>query len=74
MPVGAARGRGLANASIAGLSAGHGPLRAARGRDSATTVGLRWTCGPNNSASGQWQEHVVKSRLGNLHLRLSPTE
>jgi hypothetical protein len=35
---------------------------------------LRWTCGPDSSASGQQQEQAVKSRLGNLHLILSATE
>ncbi len=59
---------------IVGLSAGHGPLRAACGCGPAAAVGLRWTCGPDSSAGDQRQEEVVKSRLGNLHLRLSPTE
>jgi len=73
-PVGAARGRGLVAVGAASLSGGHGPLRAACGRGLAAIVGLRWTCGPDSSAGGQEQEHVVKSKLGNLHLRLSPTE
>ncbi len=74
MPVSAARGRGLAAAGATGLSAGHGPLRAARGCGSATAAGLRWTCGLDSSAGGQRQEQAVERRLGNLHLRLSPNE
>ncbi len=74
MPVGAARGRGLAVVGAAGLSTGHEPLRAAHGRGSATAAGLQWTCGPDSSAGSQRQEQAVKRRLGNLHLRLSPTE
>jgi hypothetical protein len=70
MLVGAARGRDLA----VGLSSEHGPLRAARSCGLAATTGLRWTCGPDSSASGQWQEQAVKSKLGNLHLKLSPAE
>ncbi|CAM6010874.1 unnamed protein product [Sphagnum balticum] len=35
---------------------------------------LQWTCGLDSSAGDQRQEEVVKSRLGNLHLKLSPTE
>jgi hypothetical protein len=30
------------------LSAGHGPLRAARGRGLAGAAGLQWTCGPDS--------------------------
>ncbi len=69
-PLRATRSRGPA----AGLSTGHGPLRAARGRGCAAVAGLWWTCGPDSSAGSQRQEQAVKSRLGNLHLRLSPTE
>ncbi len=66
--------RGLAAIGAVGLSVGHRPLRAACGRGPAVATGLRWTCGPDSSAGGQRQEQAVKSRLGNLHLRLSPTE
>ncbi len=41
-----------------GLSAGHGPLRAARGRGPAAAAGLRWTCGPDSSAGGQRRQPV----------------
>jgi len=51
-PVGAACGRSLAVAGVAGLLSGHGPLHAARGRGPAAAVGLRWTCGPDSSAGG----------------------
>ncbi len=90
---GVARGRGPTATGAAGLSAMHGPLRATRGRDPATSLsagheplraacghghavaaGLRWTCGLDSSIGDQRQEEVVKSKLGNLHLRLSPTE
>jgi len=67
----AARGRGPA---AVGMSAGHEPLRVARGRGPTAVANLRWTCGPDSSTGGQWQEQAVKSRLGNLHFRLSPTE
>jgi len=71
-PADVARGCDPAAADAAGLSVGHGPLRAARGPTAA--IGLRWTCGPDSSASGQRQEQAVKSKLGNLHLILSATE
>ncbi len=74
MRVGAARGRDLAAAGAAGLSARHGPLRAVRVRGSAAVARLQWTCGLDSSADGQRQEHAMKNRLGNFHLRLSPTE
>jgi len=70
-PLRAAHGRGPV---AAGLSARHRPLRATHGRGPATVAELQWTCGPDSSANNQRQEHAVKSRLGNLHLRLSPTE
>ncbi len=71
---GVACGCGPAAAGAAGLLAGHRPLHAARSRGPAATAELRWTCGPDSSAGGQRQEQAMKSRLGNLHLRLSPTE
>ncbi len=54
-PAGAARGRGPTAASATSTSAGHGPFRDARDHDPAIAVGLRWTCGPHSSASGQQQ-------------------
>ncbi len=52
---GATRDHGPVVTAAPGLSAGHEPLRAARGRDPAVVAGLQWTCGPNSSASGQRQ-------------------
>jgi hypothetical protein len=66
----ATRGRGPAT----GLLAGHKPLRAVHGRGPVTTTELQWTCGLDSSAGDQRQEEVVKSKLGNLHLKLSPIE
>ncbi len=71
-PLRAARDRGPVVAGAAGLSAGHGFLHGARGP--TAVAGLWWTCGPDSSVGNQRQEEAMKSRLGNLHLRLSPTE
>ncbi|CAN5964920.1 unnamed protein product [Sphagnum jensenii] len=49
VPAGAARSRGPA----AGMSTGHGPLRATHDRSPTAAVGLRWTCDPHSSASSQ---------------------
>jgi len=37
----------------AGMSAGHGPLRAAHDCSLAVAVELRWTCDPHSSTGGQ---------------------
>jgi hypothetical protein len=50
-PVGVARGRGPAVGAI-GMSAGHGPLHAARGRSPAAAIRLWWTCDPHSFAGG----------------------
>ncbi len=55
VPVGAARGCGLVAAGVAGMSAGHRPFHAARGRGPATAVELQWTCSPHSSVGGQLQ-------------------
>jgi hypothetical protein len=54
-PPRAARGCGAAPTVAPDLSAGHGPLHAARGHGPVAAAGLRWTCGPDSSASGQQQ-------------------
>jgi hypothetical protein len=54
-PADAARGCGPAAASTAGMSAGHGPFRAARGHGFAAVIELWWTCGPHSSVGGQRQ-------------------
>ncbi len=51
----ATRDRGPAAVVAPGLSAEHGPLGAARSRGPAAAAGLRWTCGSDSSAGGQWQ-------------------
>ncbi len=59
-----AHGRGPVATAVLGLSAGHGPLCVARGRGPAVVAGLRWTCGPDSSDSGQRQTVVPG---GNVH-------
>ncbi len=73
-PTGAACDCVPAVADAAGLLTGRELLRAVRGCGRAGAAELRWTCGPDSSAGDQRQEEAVKNRLGNLHLRLSPTE
>jgi hypothetical protein len=52
-PASAARARGPAVAGATSMLVGHGPLRAACGRDRVAAVGLRWTCDPRSFAGVQ---------------------
>ncbi len=61
-PLRAAHDHGSAIVTTPSLSTRHGRLRAARGHGPAVAIGLRWTCGPDNSASGQRQTACSRRR------------